>query len=91
METSMNISKSPPQVPPHFGFFLRIFLRIPPFKNNPVKNFRIPPLQKRKIGFGGGVFEVKPPYPKYTWNARSERFMTLIVGEIKNFAQVSLY
>ena len=55
--------RSPPQAPPHFAFFLRIFLRIPPpFKNNPVKNFRIPPpLQKRKIGFGGGVFTVNTP------------------------------
>ena len=42
-------------------------ISLPPFKNNPVKKFRIPPpLQKRKIGFGGGVLTVKPPDMKGT-------------------------
>ena len=40
-------------------FFWEFSWEYPPFKNNPVKNFRIPPLQKRKIGFGGGVLTVK--------------------------------
>ena len=53
--------RSPPQAPPHFAFFLRIFLRIPPpFKNNPVKNFRIPPPSKNeKSVLEGGVLIVK--------------------------------